>query len=230
MENIEEYLRPGTIIDSDSITVINYMRSILGSEALSLTEKAVRLYLHVRDDIRYDPYMPFFRPEHYRSGNVIKLGRGFCIPKAGLLCAVARAAGIPARVGFATVRNHLITKQLLEYLGCDLFSFHGYTELWLNEKWVRATPAFNAELCIMHKVPPLDFDGINDSIFHAFNSSNARYMEYIAYHGEFHDIPVDLIVSSWEDVYGKERIASWKEAYMNRDKYVERDFMKEDVI
>jgi len=230
MENLEEYLKPGSIIDSDSRTVIEYMMSILGREKLSPSEKAVKLYLRVRDDIKYDPYMPFFKPEHYRSSNVIKLERGFCIPKAGLLCAVARAAGIPARIGFATVRNHLITKQLLEFLGCDIFSFHGYTELWLNEKWVKATPAFNAELCALHKVPPLDFDGIKDSIFHEFNSANARFMEYVAYHGEFHDVPVDLIVRSWEEVYGKERIASWKEAFTNRDKYVQRDFMKEDII
>jgi transglutaminase-like putative cysteine protease len=230
MENIEEYLKPGSIIDSDSRIVVDYMKSILGREKLSPTEKAVMLYSRVRDDIMYDPYMPFFKPEHYRSSNVIKLERGFCVPKAGLLCAVARAAGIPARVGFATVRNHLITKQLLEFLGCDLFSYHGYTELWLNGKWVKATPAFNSELCALHKVPPLDFDGINDSIFHAFNSANARFMEYITYHGEFHDIPVDIIVKAWEEVYGRDRIAAWKEAFTNRKKYIQRDFMKEDVI
>ena len=230
MDNIKEYLRPGSIIDSDSAAVVEYTKSILGTEKLSSPEKAVKLYLHVRDDIRYDPYMPFFRPEHYRSSSILRLRRGFCIPKAGLLCAVARAAGIPARIGFATVRNHLITKQLLEFLGCDIFSFHGYTELWLGEKWVKATPAFNAELCALHEVPPLDFDGIHDSVFHAFNSSSARFMEYTAYHGEFHDIPVDLIVSSWEEVYGRERVASWKELFTAGNKYIERDFMKEDVI
>ena len=207
MENVEEYLKPGNIIDSDSEIVIDYMKSIIGTEILSPSEKAVKLYLRVRDDIRYDPYLPFFKPEHYRSSNVIKLKRGFCIPKAGLLCAVARAAGIPARIGFATVKNHLLTKQLLEYIGSDIISYHGYTELWLDEKWIKATPAFNAQLCVLHKVPPLEFDGINDSIFHEYNSENARYMEYIAYHGEFHDIPVDLIVSSWEEAYGKKRIA-----------------------
>jgi transglutaminase-like putative cysteine protease len=228
MYNLEKYLTPTDIIDSDNDIVINYMKSIIGIENLSYAEKAVRLYLHVRDRIRYNPYLPFYKPEHYRSSNVIKTGQGFCIGKAGLLCAVARAAGIPSRIGFATVKNHIATKQLLDYLGSEIISYHGYTELWLGDKWIKATPAFNAELCALHKVPPLEFDGIHDSIFHEFNSENARYMEYIAYHGEFADIPVDLIVKSWEDTYGRERVAGWKDAIENKNK--SHDFMKEDVI
>jgi len=230
MFDLEKFLTPTDIIDSDNDIVIDYMRSIIGIENLSYTEKAVKLYLRVRDDIRYNPYLPFFKGEHYRSSNVIKSGEGFCIGKAGLLCAVSRAAGIPARVGFATVRNHLATRQLLEYLGSDVISWHGYTELWLGDKWVKATPAFNSELCALHKVPPLEFDGANDSIFHEFNSEKARYMEYIAYHGEFSDIPVDRIVRSWEDTYGKERIEEWKVESLKRLKNGGRDFMKEDII
>jgi transglutaminase-like putative cysteine protease len=230
MYNLEKYLTPTDIIDSDNDIVINYMKSVIGIENLTYAEKAVRLYLHVRDSIRYNPYLPFYKPEHYRSSNVIKSGQGFCIGKAGLLCAVARAAGIPSRIGFATVKNHISTRQLLDYLGSEIISYHGYTELWLGDKWIKATPAFNAGLCALHKVPPLEFDGIHDSIFHEFNSENARYMEYIAYHGEFADIPVDLIVKSWEDTYGKERVAGWKDSIENKHKNDAPDFMKEDVI
>jgi len=230
MENFKQYLEPAEVIDSDNTVVIDYMDSIIGTEKLSAVEKAVKLYLCVRDDIRYNPYLPFYRPEHYRSSNVIKDGKGFCIGKAGLLCAVARAAGIPARVGFATVKNHLSTRQLLDYLGSDIVSFHGYTELWLGDKWVKATPAFNAELCALHRVPPLEFDGIHDSIFQEFNSENTRYMEYIAFHGEFSDIPVDLIVRSWEETYGKERVAGWIDALENKEKYAAMDFLEEDII
>src|SRR3990167_7232802 len=39
-------------------------------------------------------------------------GSGFCVAKAALLAAAARASGIPARVGFADVRNHLTTPRL----------------------------------------------------------------------------------------------------------------------
>lgn len=228
MENISGYLEPGKIINSDHPDVIRYAENILAGNQLDDREKAVRLYKHVRDDIRYDPYMPFYKPEHYLSSNIIKEKRGFCIPKAGLLCAVARASGIPARIGFATVRNHLSTKQLREYLGSDVVVFHGYTEIWLNKKWVKATPAFNAELCMLHKVPPLEFDGINDSIFHEYNSDKERFMEYIAFHGEFHDVPVELILKSWRDAYGEERVNNWIKIIENRSENM--DFTREEII
>ena len=227
-ENIDNCLKPGTVINSDHPDVIQYAEEILGSSVLTEREKAVKLYLRVRDDIRYNPYLPFYRPEHYLSSNVIKIKTGFCIPKAGLLCAVARASGIPARVGFASVKNHLSTRQLLEYLGTDLIVFHGFTELWIEGKWVKATPAFNAALCLLHKVPPLEFDGINDSIFHEFNTEKKRFMEYTAFHGVYHDVPVDIIVNEWEQAYGKERVGKWIEM-IEKDKG-ELDFSREDVV
>lgn len=225
---IDNCLVPGSIINSDHPDVIQYALQAIGDQTLNPREKAVRLYLRVRDDIRYNPYLPFYRPEHYLSSNVIKIKTGFCIPKAALLCAVARASGIPARIGFASVRNHLSTKQLLEYLGGDLIVFHGFTEMWLDGKWVKATPAFNAELCLLHKVPPLEFDGVNDSIFHEFNSEKKKFMEYTAFHGVFHDVPVDLILEEWKKAYGRERVENW--IRMIEEKKVEMDFSKEEIV
>ena len=227
-ESTENCLKPGTIINSDHPDVIKYASDTLGNGDWTDREKAVKLYLRVRDDITYNPYLPFHKPEHYLSSNVIRVKSGFCIPKAGLLCAVARAAGIPSRVGFASVKNHLLTRQLLEYLGTDLIVYHGYTDLWIEGKWVKATPAFNAELCLLHKVPPLEFDGVSDSIFHEYNSEKEKFMEYTAFHGVFHDIPIDTILREWETVYGKERVAGWiRMAENNRG---DLDFTKEEVI
>jgi len=233
MENMEKYLEPTETLDSDNEIVAEYLKGILGDDEYTPIEKAIKLYLYVRDDIKYNPYLPFYKPEHYRSSNVIKTKQGFCIGKAGLLCSLARRSGIPARLGFATVKNHMSTKQLTDFLGTNIITYHGYTELWLNEKWVKATPAFNAELCALHKVKPLEFDGINDSIFHEYNSEESRFMEYIDYHGEFSDVPLDLILKSWEDIYGKDRVASWVkliEDNENNDEKNKRDFMKEDII
>jgi transglutaminase-like putative cysteine protease len=227
-ENIDDCLKPGAIINSDHPDVIEYAHDALDGSESSDREKAVKLYLRVRDDIRYNPYLPFYRPEHYLSSNVIKNRTGFCIPKAGLLCAVARVCGIPARIGFASVKNHLSTKQLLEYLGSDLIVYHGFTELWIEGKWVKATPAFNATLCLLHKVPPLEFDGLHDSIFHEFNSEQKKFMEYVALHGVHHDVPVELIVSEWEKAYGRERVLKW--ISMSEDTGNTRDFTREDIV
>ena len=227
-DSIEDCLKPGSIINSDNPVVIEYASEILGGEDLSAREKAVKLYLRVRDDIKYNPYLPFYKAEHYLASNIIKSGTGFCIPKAALLCAVARASGIPARIGFASVRNHLSTKQFLAYLGTDVIAYHGFSELWIDGKWVKATPAFNAELCLLHKVPPLEFDGSNDSIFHEFNGEQKKFMEYTAFHGVYHDVPVDIIVEEWKRIYGCERVETWIRLVEHNDG--ELDFTKEDAI
>lgn len=202
------YLLPTPIIDSDHPTVVRYAREAVG-DVLEPTEKAVRLYYAVRDYIWYDPYFPFYRPEHYQASNVLKIRRGYCVCKASLLCALGRVCGIPSRIGFATVKNHLATRQLIEYIGSDLFVYHGFTEFFLGDRWVKATPAFNAALCRRHNVPPLEFDGREDSVFQPFNLERKKFMEYVADHGTCADVPVDRIVAAWEDTYGKDRVRNW---------------------
>ncbi|HPJ33584.1 MAG TPA: transglutaminase-like domain-containing protein [Spirochaetota bacterium] len=229
MTSQEQYLLPGTIIDSDSTEVISYTESILEGKEITDVEKAVLLYYHIRDGIRYDPYIPFYRPEHYRSSGVIKSGKGFCIQKAGLLCAAARVAGIPSRIGFATVKNHIATKQFTEYLGSNIIAPHGYSELWLEGKWVKATPAFNADLCRHFRVKPLNFNGHDDSIMHEFNSDNNKFMEYLSYHGEFQDIPLDIILNIMKETYGEERVSSWIAELEKADGGSWRDFSAEDI-
>ena len=190
---------------------------------------AVDLYYFVRDTIWYDPYTPFYRPEHYRASNVLRRGRAFCIPKAALLCALGRAAQIPSRLGFATVRNHLATRELLDFLGTDLFPYHGFVEFFLQDRWVKATPAFNAELCRRHHVPPLDFDGREDSIFHPYNQERKRFMEYVEDHGTWNNVPLEAILDTWKRIYGRERIAHWIENH-ERNGDLRRDFYREDVV
>lgn len=224
------YLTPTSIIDSDHETIAGYAKAAVKDAGPDPVSKAVKLYYAVRDVIWYDPYLPFYRPEHYRASNVLKKGRAFCVGKATLLCALGRACGIPSRVGFADVRNHLATKQLLAFLGSDLFVYHGFTEFYLNGRWCKATPAFNIQLCKRHKVVPLEFDGRQDSIFQPFNTDNKLFMEYVADHGAYADIPVEEIVAAWEKEYGKERIRRWIDEYETKEGVSGREFDKEEVI
>jgi len=205
----EKYLDPTQIIDSDHKTIIEYANDTVVDAGQDPIEKAVKLYYAVRDDIWYDPYYPFYLAEHYRASNVLKSGRGFCISKVSLLCALGRACKIPSRVGFATVRNHLATPKLIEFLGSDLFVYHGFTEFYLGGKWVKATPAFNKDLCKKQKLIPLEFNGREDSIFQAYNMEKKEFMEYLEFHGTFSDIPVDIILAAWEKAYGKDRVRKW---------------------
>jgi transglutaminase-like putative cysteine protease len=209
------YLRPTAIIDSDSAAI----RAFAGEVTAGVqdpAEKAVHLFYAVRDGVQYDPYTPFYRPDHYRASRTLRQGRGFCIPKAVLLCALGRACGISSRIGFATVRNHLTTRRLAEYMGTDLFVFHGYTEFFLQDRWVKATPTFNIELCHRHRVDPLDFDGVHDALFQSFNRERRQFMEYVEIHGSFDDVPVDTIVAAWKAAYGPARVESWISALEGR--------------
>jgi transglutaminase-like putative cysteine protease len=226
----KKYLEPTEIIDSDSRQIVNYAVDAVKDAGEDPVDQAVKLYYAVRDPIWYSPYVPFYRPEHYRASNILKKGVGFCVPKASLLCALGRACGIPSRVGFATVRNHLATRQLLEFLGTDLFVYHGFVEFFLNGQWVKATPAFNIELCKRHKVIPLEFNGCEDSIFQPFNTEKEKFMEYVEFHGTYADIPVNEIVAAWEKAYGKDRVRGWIDENEKSDGKPGRDFDSEEVV
>jgi len=230
MELIDQaYLKSTSIIDSDHPTIVEFAQKAIG-RSRDIVDQAVKIYLAVRDGIRYDPYFPFYRPEHYRASNILKIGRGYCVCKASLLCALGRSLGIPSRVGFATVRNHLATKQLLKRQGSDLFVYHGYTDFFLNGKWVKATPAFNKELCQRHKVAPLEFNGLEDSVFQPYNLDNHLYMEYTEFLGTYADIPVDIIVAGWEKAYGRERVQAWIRELEEAQGKTIGNFYQEDVI
>ncbi len=155
----------------------------------------------MREAVRYNPYTFSRDPNTLNASFALAAGQSYCVPKATLLAACARHCGIAARIGLADVRNHLSTPRLIALLKSDVFAMHGYTELYLNGRWVKATPAFNQQLCELFDVPPLAFDGINDSVFHAFNRQGKRSMEYVVDHGQFADVPEDFFFAHLEKCY-----------------------------
>jgi transglutaminase-like putative cysteine protease len=196
---MSEYLAASRYIDSGHPAVAAFTRKHLKGDGER--ERAVALYYAVRDQIRYNPFLDFSDAEVFRASAVLEAGQGFCVGKASLLAACARAAGIEARVGFADVKNHLTTPRLAETMGSDLFVYHGYTEMRIDGKWIKATPAFNLALCTRFRVKPLEFDGREDSIFHPFDADNRRHMEYLRDRGVFADVPVDEIQRVFRETY-----------------------------
>ena len=192
--------QPTPAIDSDAPRVIAFARDKAG-QAANEREKAVRLYYAVRDTIRYDPYNVDLSIPGLRASTTLQHGRGWCVPKAVLLAACCRALGIPARLGFADVRNHLSTARLRAYMKTDVFYWHGYTAIKLEDKWVKVTPAFNIELCQRFKLKTLDFDGRHDSLLQPFDLEGHQHMEYLRYHGEFQDLPLERIAATFRKEY-----------------------------
>ncbi len=196
-----QHLEPTPFIDCDNPAVREFAsRAVEG--AGDERERIARLFAAVRDAIRYDPYTATDDRDDYVASNVLTHGAAYCIPKAVLLAAGARSLGIPARLGFADVRNHLQSERLREVMGgSDVFVYHGYTELNVNGAWRKATPAFNASLCARFGVPPLEFEGSADAVLHPFTGDGSRHMEYVRERGTFTDLPLDTIVDAFNEVY-----------------------------
>ncbi len=192
-------LSPTATLDSDHPDVVAFARR--HDPGGSVRERAVALYYAVRDGFRYDPYRIDLSPRGMSASQVIANGYGWCVPKAALLAAVYRAAGIPARVGYADVRNHLSTERMRQVMQTDVFFWHGYTDVLIDGQWLKATPAFNVELCERFGLLPLEFDGTADSIYHPFDQAGNRHMEYVNQRGAFDDMPLEHIVADFQRHY-----------------------------
>lgn len=193
-------LAPTAFLDTEHPEVVAYTHRVTEGAADD-AERARRLFAAVRDDVRYNPYDLPVAPAAYRASAILAARSGYCVQKSVLLSAVARAAGIPARLGFADVRNHLQTERLREQMGTDLFVWHGYSVLWIGGAWRKASAAFNRELCARFGVEPLDFDGTSDALLHQFSGDGSRYMEYTDDHGTYDDLPLDELLAAYRAAY-----------------------------
>ena len=194
------YLRPTPCVESDAPAVRAFTARVTEGAATA-RERAVRLFYAVRDEIRYDPYGVVLTEDFLRATAVLERGAGFCVAKAIVLAAGARAVGIPARLGFADVRNHLTTERLKAQMKTDVFAFHGFTELHLGGRWVKATPTFNQSLCDRFGVKALEFDGETDSLLHPFDTAGQRHMEYIRDRGTHADVPFEEMRAVFAEYY-----------------------------
>lgn len=194
------YLKPTYTIDSNSDFVKTKAFS-LTKESAPPEEKAKKLFYFVRDEIRYNPYPPMHELEYYIASTVIKNRKGFCIQKAVVLTALSRAISIPARLVFADIKNYLVPQKLMELMGTNLFTYHGYCELLINDKWVKATPAFDKKMCVENDIIPVEFNGRDDAVLHQKNKKGKLHIEYIKHHGSFADLPFDKIIKAFKETY-----------------------------
>lgn len=197
---MNEYLKPTEFLDSDEPEVREFAQRN-SDKNKTATENAVSLYYAVRDGFTYNPYTLDLRRTGLRASNLVVRKSGYCIEKAILLAASARAVGVPSRLSFYNVKNHIATERIEKILGTNVLVFHGAAELFLNGKWLKTTPAFNKRLCEKLNVAPLEFDGTSDSIFQQFDESGAVFMDYLHEYGDFADFPYELAMSEMRRNY-----------------------------
>jgi transglutaminase-like putative cysteine protease len=196
-----EYLAATRFLDCASEPLRRFAREATAGEAAEVG-KAVKLFYAVRDGWRYDPFAMRLDPEQYVASNVLAADRGYCIPKAILLTAAARAVGIPAAIGLSDVVNHLTTAKLKARMGGKTyFMHHGYAVLHLAGRWLKAAPAFNIELCRRFGVRPTEFDGRSDAVFQEYDALDRRHMEYVKDHGCWSDFPYQKVAADFRAFY-----------------------------
>jgi len=198
----KQQLQPTAFINSDHESVQAFAHQHVGSSRNPI-EQAISLYYAIRDGIRYNPYLFELSENRLKASSTLEMGEAWCVPKAILLAACCRVMGIPTRVGYADVRNHLSTARMREHLKTDVFHWHGYTSIYLDGKWVKSTPAFNIELCEKFHLRTLEFDGQHDSIYHPFDLDGNKHMEYIFFRGEYDDVPLKEMIESHKKLYGR---------------------------
>jgi len=190
-----DYLTPTYYFDYETKGIQQIVKEF-NIDTLTEKEKAIQLYLKVRDAYRYDPYYLSFSKEHFKASNLVKQKKGHCIDKSIILIAGLWALGIPARIHLAKVKNHIGVERLVGAFGTNELTPHGMVDLYLDGKWLKISPAFNKSLCKMCKVEPLGFDGENDSIFQEFNNEGSMFMEYLEDYGHFEDVPLEFMISN----------------------------------
>ena len=197
---MERYLSSDYFIDSDSEIVQQVANSIV-KEAINLKEMAIKLFYWTRDEIKYDAYSLSSSRRQYKASKIIQAGKGWCVQKAVLLTALARAVDLPARLHFADIRNYQTPEKLKEIIGTDIFLYHGYTELFLQEKWVKVTPTFNKELCDKFGYRTVEFDGIHDATLPDTTLNGEKYVEYLNDRGTSHELPFKDINRAFYEYY-----------------------------
>lgn len=198
---MKKYLKSTATIDC-STPSIREKAQLLTKGLIETEERAKCLFYFVRDKIKYIMYSPCFLLDDYRASAILERGSGYCVQKAVLLAALARAIEIPARLGFSDIRIHNIAKDWQEQMGSNLFVYHGHTELYIRGKWVKLVPAFDLETCQKNRFIPVEFDGFNHAVDHSHDLDGRLHIEYLHDHGYREDVPLDEILNGWYRVYG----------------------------
>lgn len=194
------YLEPTYYFDYGNEAIQGLMAEFR-DPSLSDKERAIGVYLKVRDGWKYNPYHISLAREKFRASVIAGKSTGNCVEKSILLIACLRGVGIPARLHLGKVKNHIAVERLTEKFGSNELTPHGMVNICLNGKWLKASPAFNKSLCEKFKVAPLEFDGENNSFLQQYNREGNQFMEYTADYGHFEDVPVEFMKKNIKEHY-----------------------------
>lgn len=195
----EECLGPTPCMDSDHPSVRAVLER-LGIRGLSQVERAARLFEFVRDEVRYE-FMAKLTPEEYRASYVLEAGRGFCVQKSVLLCALARAAAVPCALVLSDLVDHSLSARIVRALGTNVMHHHGLNAFHLGGRWVLADASLSPDVVSRKGYRQQRFDGTADALLPATTIAGAAHAEYVRFHGAYADLPFDQMLSAFAAAY-----------------------------
>ena len=202
MEDLNIYLQPNEFFDFNKKSVSKKAFEITDN-LTSDKEKAIALFYWVRDEVKYNmlTYVPNV-PANFKASITLRRRNGFCVSKSILLSSLARAIGIPARIHLVDLINHLISQKVIDFMGTNVMYVHGYSEFYLNGRWVKLTPSFDPQTALKGKfLPMVEFDGENDAVFPKFDNQGNLFGEYLTDRGVHADLPLEDIDKIFEEKY-----------------------------
>ena len=208
MEQLEKYLKPSFTIESDHKLIREKADELIRNQEDAI-DKAKSLFYFVRDQIKYTIFVQIRHEEDYKATTTLQKAKGYCVQKAVLMTALARATGIPARLGFADIIDRMLPQQYIDIQGTNVTVYHGFVELYLNGRWIMVEPAYDPNACKRYRILPVDFDGEHDAKIHPTDIDGKLHTEYVKFHGSFQDLPHTQIINATKQAYGQDFFELW---------------------
>jgi transglutaminase-like putative cysteine protease len=221
--NLEEYLRPGRYVDSDSPVVIEKSREITRDCSTDM-EKAIRIHRYVRD-LPFDIGSGFqmLLAGRDKASDFIREGRGFCMHKALAFVALCRASRIPARISFEIVESHdkpFHPEKIRKMYGQRPQPWHSSGEVYLDGKWIKADCTVDREQGQKYGKAVWDFDGVHplataegpilkergncpdmpEAVVNRHRKAAATFFRYMETSVELPELPNDIIEGETLDI------------------------------
>lgn len=210
-KQLEQYLKPATGIECDNPRIVELAAEITAG-CTTDDEKARALFNWVRDEVAYTMNAPFWDMKFYLATSVIDRGEGYCVQKSCVLTTLARAAGIPSRMCFADIENLAIDQEVVDLMGgTRLFTYHSYTEWFIDGQWRMATPTFDKDLCQRKGYPVVEYSSGENLMLPEKTLDGSPYIKYKLKRGHRDELPLAEIMDSWIENYSAEGIELWRQ-------------------
>ena len=200
-DDLNAYLAPTPFIESQHASIAALVDR-LGLSSMAPRARAVAAFRFVQNEIRYE-FVAKLAPEYYQASRVLADGRGFCVQKAVLLCALGRAAGLPTALVVSDLRDRTLPEALVQALKTDVFYHHGLNAFHLDGRWIQVDASLSSDLAERRGYLLPSFDGVSEALLSPVTRTGEPHTEYVAFHGRFPDLSFEGMMRAFAVGYAQ---------------------------